>query len=385
MTLPRTMLEQVEARMDSERPHDEVQGSLAPLMANDTRVAGRLVSAPPVREFVLDGLLPKGIVGAVVAAGGKGKSFLLLQLAYVLASGCSLGPLRAAKPISTLLLAGEDDQGELDRRLWPLRSFPNGLHVASVAGKIGPLMYLDGSRPMHSEWYSWLDKTIGGHTGLGVLILDPKSRFYGLEENNNDHATQWIACLEALAIEHSLTILFAHHVAKSQSDSLTQAMSRGASALIDGCRWAAGLVEPSAEMARTFAIANPRQYVVLDVVKNNYAPALPAPIFFKRGPSGLLEHAALAKDRLEAMAKCLCESLADQPEKLTRRELVSQAQGKPVADAMQGVLAGFVRSRDMSPAIDFALQQGLLIEAPGQPTGKRPRTELHVAGVGNAD
>ena len=89
-------------------------------------------------------------------------------------------------------------------------------------------MFLDGATPKRSLWYGWLDRTIENHGPLDLLILDPKSRFFGLDENSNDHNTQWLAGLEALTIKHRpLAILFSHHVPKGV-DSINQWMSREA-------------------------------------------------------------------------------------------------------------------------------------------------------------
>ena len=95
----------------------------------------------------------------------------------------TLGPINAPDPIRTLVLIGEDPQDELDRRLWDIAKgqFPDLLHACSVYGEVGPLMRLDGNIPTRADGFKWLEETIQGHPGLELLILDPKSRFYGLE------------------------------------------------------------------------------------------------------------------------------------------------------------------------------------------------------------
>ena len=157
-------------------------------------------------------------------------------------------------------------------------------------------------------------------------------------------------------------------------------MSRGASALVDGCRWVAGLSPMSGPVAASFDIHDPRPYLEFDILKSNYAPALPAKLFFKRGANGLLEHVNLRADRAQAMAEHLCTLLAREQSSLTRRELTGQASGKAVAEGMKEAFGGFVRSRDMALAINCALERGLLFENPGQSPGRRPRRELHLAG-----
>ena len=64
-------------------------------------------------------------------------------------------------------------------------------HAKSVSGMIGGLMALHDGNPVLAPKYEWLAKTIEQHEGLELLFLDPKSRFYGLDENNNDHNTEY--------------------------------------------------------------------------------------------------------------------------------------------------------------------------------------------------
>ena len=211
----------VEAHVESERAEHEPKKSALPLIPELTLVKGRLTTEPPEPRALLTynekPLLIRGVIGGLMATGGTGKSFFLLQLAYAMADGGNFGPLRAQEPLKVLVLAGEDPQEEVDRRLWKIGAgdFPDGLHVASVVGSnVGPLMHLDKNNPVTAPGWDWLRETIKSHEDLDVLVIDPKSRFYGLNENNNDDGTAWIACLESLSKEFGLTILFSHHVSK---------------------------------------------------------------------------------------------------------------------------------------------------------------------------
>ena len=67
---------------------------------------------------------------------------------------------------------------------------------------------------------------------------------------------------------------------------MNQNSSRGGSALTDGCRWVANIKTMDDKTAKKFQVTDPHNYVVLDVTKSNYAPKLPAPIYFRRGEVG---------------------------------------------------------------------------------------------------
>jgi putative DNA primase/helicase len=77
----------------------------------------RFQGAPPVREWLVSGIFPAGKPALLAAAGGIGKSFLLLELARGVAGGarhCSLGEL--AKHGPAVYLTAEDDAIEVHSR-----------------------------------------------------------------------------------------------------------------------------------------------------------------------------------------------------------------------------------------------------------------------------
>ena len=65
--------------------------------------------------------------------------------------------------------------------------------------------------------------------------------------------------------------------------SMNQASSRGGSALTDGCRWVANIKTMDHKTAEKFQVADPHNFVMLDVTKSNYAPKLPEPSLFPAG------------------------------------------------------------------------------------------------------
>lgn len=370
-------LEQIQTINNPVRQHSLTDG--------DTRINGILVEEPPPAEEILtyngQAVLTRGIVGGVMAAGGTGKSFLLLQLANVLADGTGLGPLKAAKEFKVLFIAGEDPQEEIERRLWKIGhgDFPLGLHVASVMGRVGPLMQLQDRNPVLSYWFGWLRQTIQSHNGLDVLIIDPKSRFYGLDENSNDHATQWIAALESLSEEFNITILFSHHVSKQRSDSMNQHMSRGASAIVDGCRWVAGMTRLSEDSAKRYDISDHRAYVEFDVTKSNYAAQLPAKFIFKRTENGLLEYAALESDRRSGIKKLLHEELMVHSGEFSRRDLIRKNKGCDVIlEKIEADFPTFRRSSELNGFLDELIKNELIEEKTGPYDGRgKPKNLIY--------
>ena len=355
---------------------------LPPLSEIKTRILGRVTERPAPTEFILNingqGLIPKNIVGVLTATGGTGKTYFLLSLLHALASGENFGPISAVRPTKVLGIFGEDPQVEIDRRLWDVckGQFPEKLHAVSVFGQVGPLMRLNGNVPEPADAYRWLEETIKLHPGLEVLILDPKSRFYGLDENNQDHATQWIACLESLVHRYNITILFTHHTAKNAAGKIDQNMSRGASAIVDGCRWQAGLIRMDTKEATTMGIEDPRNWVIFDAPKMNYAPDMPSALYFHRNSqTGVLEPAQSdVEGTLKQMARALAEIIHKDgmvKEFYTIRELKKNIGdgldiGKPVVEEMQAQFDTFVRSVHMPLILNYMMKNEIAVTVPIQ-------------------
>lgn len=353
---------------------------------SETAVFEFLKSKPPDMEFILKNILPKNIVGGIIGMGGVSKSHLIIALIIGIATGQTiLNHFHPVKPFKVLGLFAEDSHEELHRRVFNTsENFFNenkkkglsnllleNLHLASVVGQIGPLMELRNNNPVYSPWFFWLKRTIEAHQGLDVLILDPKSRFFGLEENSNEHNTAWITALEGLAREYRLTILFTHHANKASKGGLSQLSSRGGSALVDGCRWIANLKTMDETTAKKYDV-DPRSYVEFDISKNNYAPSIPNTLYFKREKHGILKPTDLTRERQSEIAKTLCELLYDSENPISRRELISQNQGKNIRAQL-----GCKRA-ELNDALDLSLKEGWIWECPGISTGGRPRKNLIV-------
>jgi hypothetical protein len=328
----------------AEHAQDERFKDFPPLTKDKTRLSITRQPDPPkaiIEDRQGNLIMTQGVVGAITAAGGTGKTFFMEMLGYRLSNGTGLGPLMAANDEGheVLMLCGEDPQDEIERRMWaisePKGEFPDKFHIHSTVGHLGPLMELEENNPKRANAWYWLRETIKNHEGLELLIIDPKSRFYGLSENDNDHGTQWIACLEALAQEFSITILFTHHVSKA-SKGMNQNMSRGASAIVDGCRWVAGLTTLDEEDAKRYGIKDPKNYVVFDITKANYTAGLKSKVIFKRGENGVFEYASLEMKRRSKILEMLYRGIEENPCVLNARSFQRAEDGaKEIMDSIK--------------------------------------------------
>ncbi|MBU0513661.1 MAG: helicase RepA family protein [Proteobacteria bacterium] len=232
----------------------------------------------------------------------------------------------------------------------------------------------DGPEP--TRWYLWLQETIRAHPGLEVLLIDPKSRFFAGDENQQELNHQWVAFLEALAQEFALTVLFSHHVSKSKAADPHQHAARGASALTDATRWVATLTPLSEADAQKYAVEL-WQFIAFQVAKSNYAPTLPALVYLKRGPFGVLEQVHLEAERLKSMAEYLADLLAGDEGQYSRRDLKQYKTAKDIAQAMKDACWRFNRKSDFPRVVDFSIENGLF-ELVSIGTGRRPKEVIRV-------
>jgi hypothetical protein len=237
-----------------------------------------LQRAPPPRKFMLREantgrpIFLRGKVGLFAAAGGTGKSSAFGQLAISLATGLTwFGPGGWA-PIGTmrvLLLAGEDDQEELERRLYfsakDVGAISDELldlvarHVVAIplAGR-GCALTVDDSFSQttllpETAFAVALREHVREETKqgrpYGMILIDPLSRFAGFDvEKDNAAATRWVQVVETFTAPDcgAPAVLAAHHTKKRNGNDREQDghvvdLIRGASALKDGVRWAAVL------------------------------------------------------------------------------------------------------------------------------------------------
>ncbi len=368
---------------------------LPPLKDSDVKISELIIAEPSNREYLFNEHLVTGIVGAIVAVGGTGKSYLVVTLSLALATGQDLGPLKPSKKFKVLYLAGEDPLEELHKRIFHTaqaffgtnlpQELAENFYARSVVGEVGPLLKSDRQGNLtHSQDYNWLDTTLSNLSDVEVLIIDPLSKFFGLDENNNSHCAWWIASLEALARKHNLTILFTHHESKARTGDMTQTSSRGGSALTDGCRWVVNLRNISSTMANKFGI-NQKDYIEFDITKNNYSPKLITSIYFQRNSQGVLKYVNIKAHRTIFIAIELLTLLDDDINNgicYSKRDLLFSTSASQIIDTLRSKIHGFVRSTDIDNAVKLALSEGWLIEEQQSKSGKgKPKTILRVISI----
>ncbi len=256
-------------------------------------------------------------MGLLAAGGGTGKSFLLLQLAICIVTGRPFLGLSVNDPGAVLLLCGEDEREELHRRLRRIISLMSDrgdftadddklvrkrLFIASRVGEDNLLTTVVDGQVKRTDMVKRIELTADKIPELKLIGLDPASRFRGGDENNNDHATRFVEAVESLRSRTGAAVLILHHMSKvglrEGSERLVAESLRGASALLDGVRWAAAMATLRKDNAKDYCVDrdDAQNYVRLDVVKNNYGPPWDG-LWLRRENGGVLVPVSMTNRR----------------------------------------------------------------------------------------
>lgn len=289
---------------------------LKPLFDIKDAKVDRFVRNPaPQRRWLLHNTLPLGKVGMLVAPGGTGKSFLMIQLAVAVATNTRLADRwQVDSPGSSLILCAEEDDDDLHHRLRDVLAATTAhtpatqqliekhVHIKSML-IIDNLMTRANARGeiVMTDYVDRLALAANQIPDLKLIIIDPASRFRGGNENAAQDTTRFAEALERLRTATGATVLLVHHTNKGSmnADEVNQGASRGSSALTDAVRWQMSLSKPTTKHATAAGISthNLHQYVLATITKNNSAPPQD-PVLMKRGPGGALSAVLLAAPRM---------------------------------------------------------------------------------------
>ncbi|MES1936628.1 ATPase-like protein [Salinisphaera hydrothermalis C27AD] len=353
-----------------------------------------LESEPPARRWLLQDLLPLNVVGLLAAGGGTGKSMLTIQLAVAVATGRPFLGIPVGEPGPVLMVAAEDDAEEMRRRLWRVvtqlredgdltpedeREARHNLKVLPRVAENNRLTYVADGAVRGTGRAQAIAVTVNQLSEPKLVVLDPVSRFRGGEENNNEHATRFIEEAEKLREATGATVLMVHHVSKAGlaagAEGIAAEGVRGASALLDGARWAMAMGTLRKDEAGKFGIDrdDAGKYVRLEAVKNNYAAPWPG-LWLQRLSGGVMAATDLrAKDAGEAKAErhgqvlsnvlALLEEKQGRGEKITRTGLRAYASKEGRLGAGDQLVRAVVQEAIDDGAI--ALEEGFLVPALG--------------------
>lgn len=227
------------------------------------RAADRFIGEPQVRRWLVEGVFPQAQAALIAAAGGVGKSFLLLALAREVAAfdgtwahaPTLFGGTLAGHGVAIYVTA-EDDAIEVHNRLNALGPIPDRLYVLPLpdAGGAVPLFASDPATrgPATTAAWAGLERQLNAMPGLGLVVLDPLQPLCALDLNVPENAQFVCSRLAALAAGTGASVIVSHHFAKREASTPEQAREaiRGTGGLVDGVRSVYALWNPKEEQAK---------------------------------------------------------------------------------------------------------------------------------------
>ncbi len=247
---------------------------------------------PEPLDFVLPGFVA-ATVGCLAAAGSTGKSFAALEIAMGISCNDAdkkLLNMNIKKEGPVAIFNAEDPATVIHERLHSISTHLSTLTRERMYSnlEIYPLVGMQADI-MNEDWQKFILKKAEGKR---LLVFDTFTRWHRLDENSNGQMSQVIGVLEMIATKSGAAILFLHHTGKSAAlngEQDKQQSTRGASAIVDNCRWQAFMQTMSEDEAKKHSVAldDRKMYVQIGGNKENYGSPTIAK-WLRRGEGGVL-------------------------------------------------------------------------------------------------
>lgn len=291
---------------EPEKPISESPDGLLPWAAHRW-TAGEV----PKRRFLVDKLVLAGKHQLLVAEGGAGKTFLMLDLALKVAAADVVGTQswcghEIKEGGTAVIITTEDDQDELHIRLSEID--PDGLRFAAADRLIVlPLISTGGAfalvekdprtqeaRPSRK----WLELVglLRRLPNLKLVVVDTLNSVMHGEENSATVANEFIRAASVVCGELKAALIVTHHIRKQGDEPIRNADDmlaavRGSSALPSAFRLVLGVWHASDYERRMQAMGIPpkRKYLwKMAVLKANNPEVLQSELTLLRQGGGLL-------------------------------------------------------------------------------------------------
>ena len=262
----------------------------APSQQQPSRFTPRAIEPRP---WVMGTDLIKGEVSTLFAAGGTGKSSLVILQALAIATGRDLLGAKVFGKRTVWLWNGEDGMDELVRRITAAMqhygiteeelggrlilqtgdSMPINIAYETTAeerkqGKNVPKISVDGLM------IDWICDTAAA-MGVEVIMFDPFINTHQLNENDNVHVNVVMQAFKKIARDGDVAVQLVHHIAKGtlrdESKGESADAARGATSFINAARVGMALQQMTKAEATLAEVENETSFVKLIDSKANLA------------------------------------------------------------------------------------------------------------------
>lgn len=294
-------------------------------------------------DYVLPAL-PVGSVGLLAGAGGVGKTFWVTQAVMQVAVGGSCdfglgGPAKVKSGGQVLYFNLEDPESILHQRIrsislkykknikengvintdgerefnasykydesWVNDALEN-IEYYALSGKNISILDKNGDLNEYTDTFISIAKSV---KHVRLIVFDTLRRCHDSEENGNGSMAKVLRFFEWLASETGAAVLIVHHENKhGQNDPDAGASAiRGASAIVDNCRWVARMRHMSKNEAEEMNISyddgESKKYVNIGLPKINYAEGVPDAWLKREGEGVLFETKLNIVKKVSSLAK----------------------------------------------------------------------------------
>lgn len=242
------------------------------LTLGDWIASKRFTGKAPEIEWLIEGIMQKGIPCLLAAMGGLGKSFTVLDLCLEIAGPPSISPRRilggqVPERGRCVFLTAEDSADSVHRRIEAVCT-PEQLAATTDRLMVVPMPNIGGPRALISDgkngvsatpfYYELLEK-LKAVPDLKFIGIDPLQAFVGADITSSPEAAQamWTQ-FSSMAALTGATFMATHHMRKEGAaavKTLAQAREaiRGVTSIVDSCRMAYALWEADEDTAKAIA------------------------------------------------------------------------------------------------------------------------------------
>ncbi len=214
-------------------------------------------------EFIIPGLIPRGCITMVAAAGGTGKSSLVHQLCVMAAIDYEPGEeaprwlgqrvaIEKTKGIC-IYFAGEDGPPIINARA----------AIFDPDGRAKRLMFQRTNFGEGVTFYQHL-KRLYKIPDVSIMVIDPDRKYLSGDEDDSGAASEFFEAIEEFAIKKGTAVIIVHHLQKgAEPKSVREVLDclRGSQVFVDRPRVVIGMFRDG-------------PYTIAGLAKNNIPPNL---------------------------------------------------------------------------------------------------------------
>ncbi|HLO75187.1 MAG TPA: AAA family ATPase, partial [Magnetospirillum sp.] len=188
------------------------------------------------REWVFGAYLERRQVALLVGPAGASKSTAALAVAVAVATGGSFAGETAPQPATVLVVSGEEDHSELQRKLTGIIA-QAGIGIEDIGDRLqfssgGPIKLMEKESTNRLSETSFVNDLTryAIEVGAALLILDPLIEFHPANENLNEEMGAVLTVIRRIARDANCAVLVVHHTGKGAKPGDLDA-ARGASSI----------------------------------------------------------------------------------------------------------------------------------------------------------